>query len=224
MSPLMRSLMRPLTRPSRLAAALLVAALAAPPLAAHPHIFVATGLKLLRGESGLVEGVEITWRYDALYSLLVLEDMELDADFDGRLTAAELQVLNGFDLNWVEGFEGDLYAKTAKGALGLGPPERRGTRLEKGEIVSRHYRALTPPARAFSLKAFDPTYYTAYDLGLGVDLPAGCEARVLKADVSAASQKVFELMGDAVDDPDADYPEVGEDFADEIMIRCAAAS
>ena len=96
---------------------------------AHPHVFVETGLRLVASESGAIQGVEVTWRYDELYSLLVLEDMELDADFDGRLTAAELQVLDGFDLNWVEGFEGDLYAKTAKGALGLGPPERRGTRL-----------------------------------------------------------------------------------------------
>jgi len=203
--------------------ALLTASLAAP-LTAHPHIFVSTGLKLVRAESGMVEGVEVTWRYDALYSLLVLEDMELDHDFDGKLTALERQELDGFDLNWVESFEGDLYASTEAGKLGLGPPERRGISLEKGEIVSRHYRVFTKPAQAFSLKAYDPTYYTAYDLGLGVDLPKGCEAKVIKADVGAASQMVLDLMGDAVDDPEADYPEVGEAFSDEIVIKCAPPS
>ena len=203
--------------------AVLIASLATP-LTAHPHIFVSTGLKLVRAESGMVKGVEVTWRYDALYSLLVLEDMELDHDFDGRLTPSEQQQLDGFDLNWVEGFEGDLYAQTANGKLPLGPPESLGTGLEKGEIVSRHYRALAPPAQTFSLKAFDPTYYTAYDLGLGVDLPKGCDAKVIKADVSAAAQTVLDLMGDAVNDPEADYPEVGEAFSDEIVIQCAPPS
>lgn len=203
--------------------AVLIASLATP-LTAHPHIFVSTGLKLVRAESGMVKGVEVTWRYDALYSLLVLEDMELDHDFDGRLTPSEQQQLDGFDLNWVEGFEGDLYAQTANGKLPLGPPESLGTGFEKGEIVSRHYRALATPAQTFSLKAFDPTYYTAYDLGLGVDLPAGCEAKVIKADVTAATEKVMGLMGESMDDPEADYPEVGEDFADEIIVQCAPPS
>lgn len=198
----------------------------AAPLSAHPHVFVETGLRLVANDTGQIAGVEVTWSYDELYSLLVLEDMELDADFDGQLTMLEMERLNGFDLQWVEGFEGDLYARTPDGKLRLGAPKNRGTSLMGGKIVSRHYRALesAPSGERLSLKAFDPTYYTAYDLGLGIDLPEGCTAEVVKADVSAASQMVMDLMGDSVDDPEADFPEVGEAFADEIVVTCASGS
>lgn len=196
----------------------------AAPLAAHPHIFVQTGLRLVEHAPGQIAGVEVTWRYDALYSLLVLEDMGLDADLDGVLSPREQQALSGFDLNWIDGFEGDLYLHTAAGPLSLSAPQNRGAALVEGQIVSRHYRALAGAVSALTLKAFDPTYYTAYELDLGIDLPAGCVAQVAKADVSAASQMVMELMGDAGDDPEADFPEVGEAFADEIVVTCASGS
>lgn len=198
--------------------------LLATPLQAHPHVFVETGLRLVASESGAIQGVEVTWRYDELYSLLVMEDMGLDSDFDGQLTMAELERLNGFDLQWIDGFEGDLYAQSAAGQLKLGAPQNRGTSLAAGQIVSRHYRALETAADRLSLKAFDPTYYTAYDLGLGVDLPEGCTAKVVKADLEAARKLEAELLGDDVDDPEADYPEVGEEFADEIFVTCASGS
>jgi ABC-type uncharacterized transport system substrate-binding protein len=55
-------------------------------------------------------------------------------------------------------------------------------------------------------------------------LPGGCEAKVIKADLDAAKRLEAELLGDDVDNPEADYPEVGEEFADEIIVTCAPAS
>ena len=52
----------------------------ASPLAAHPHIFVSTGLSfVLDGENRLTH-VQVTWEYDELYSLLVTEDMGVDSE------------------------------------------------------------------------------------------------------------------------------------------------
>lgn len=196
--------------------------LSAAPLGAHPHIFVDTGLKLIADDAGRIIGVDVTWRYDPLYSLLVLEDMELDSDFDGMLTADEQDALTGFDLKWDAGFEGDLYASGPEGRLALGAPEGRGTRLMGEQITSRHFRAFDRPVSQVSLKAYDPGFYTAYDLTIGIDLPEGCKAVVRKADTDAAYARVSALLGDAVDDLDADYPEVGEAFADEVIVTCAA--
>ena len=57
---------------------------------AHPHIFVDTALALVTNAAGRPAGVEVTWRYDEFYSLLIFEDMGLDGDYDGTLTEAEL--------------------------------------------------------------------------------------------------------------------------------------
>ena len=67
----------------------LMAAMALVPCAAtaHPHIFVDTALKVLVTDDGQLESIEVTWVYDEFYSLLIFEDLGLDADFDGELTA-----------------------------------------------------------------------------------------------------------------------------------------
>ena len=133
------------------------------PAAAHPHVFVDTGLKVILNGDGQVKGIEVSWAYDALYSMLTFEDMGLDNDFDGRLNDNEVAFLTGFDLNWVEGFEGDLYLEHAGAPVALGPPEGRGLVIEDARIVTTHYRPVLRPVLASEvvLRAYDPTFYTA---------------------------------------------------------------
>lgn len=207
--------------------ATMLAALLAPGAArAHPHVFVETGLTLVAGPGGGLAGIEVTWRYDPLYSLLLLEDMELDGDGDGMLEPAELARLDGFDLNWIEGFEGDLYMRDAAGPLRLGPPEGRGTRVEDGQIVSSHFRAIEGAGGhgPWQIEAYDPTYYTAYDLSLGVTAPEGCELRITPADLDRAYTLVEEALYATPADPEGNFPEVGEAFADKVLVTCGAGS
>lgn len=191
--------------------------------AAHPHVFVDTGLRLVVDEAGLVTGIEVSWAYDALYSMLTFEDMGLDRDYDGQLTAGELRHLDGFDLKWIEGFEGDVYLETVAGPVALGRPEGRGVAVEEARIVSLHYRPLAQPVAAHGLvlRAYDPTFYTAYDLVRGVDVGAECAADVTPADLDAAYTLVEELLyaipASAVEEA---FPEVGKAFADTVVIRC----
>lgn len=197
-------------------------------LHAHPHIFVDTGFRLIVDDAGVPTGVEISWGYDELYSLLVLEDMELDDDYDGILTEAELARLSGFDLKWVEGFEGDFFVYANGAKLKLGPPENRGASFQNGQIISRHYRTIEGAGRSVQIKAFDFTYYTQYDLNREISLPEGCDVQIIKADVEAANAMVRAELGDDMDrladDPNADWPAVGEAYADEVRITCAAGS
>ena len=197
----------------------LLLALAPAQLVAHPHIFVDTALQVVTDDSGRIVGVEITWTYDELFSLLVLEDMELDSDYDGELTEAELQQLQGFDMNWIEGYPGDLYALRDGTLLQLGPPQPRGTEFAGGKITSRHFRTIDQPGTFVTLRAYDPTFYTAYDLTGGVHAPDGCNVAIDKPDLDAAYAQVEEKLKDMPPDPD-DYPEVGDLFADTVRVTC----
>ncbi len=197
-------------------------ALALSPFAAlsHPHIFVDTTLRLVTNASGQITGVEVTWAYDDLYSLLLLEDKQLDGDYDGKLTKAELAQLDGFDMQWVDGYMGDLYASLpAGGALDLSGPTPMGVAFNKGRITTRHLRTLPQPVDQLVLRAYDPTFYTAYDLTGGVTAPEGCAVQVQKADIDAAQARVAEALKTMPADPDA-YPEVGDAFADTVQVRC----
>lgn len=195
---------------------------------AHPHIFVDTGLTFVTDDAGRLTGVEVLWSYDELYSLLILEDMSLDPDYDGVLTEAELAQLQGFDMQWMEGYAGDLYLTVAGQPVPLGPPEPRETRMDGTSIQTRHFRPLADgplavPAGGLTAKAYDPTFYTAYDLTRPLSAGTGCTVAVSKVDLDAATAEMNAALDGRSADTD-DFPEVGEAFADTIRLTCAEAS
>ncbi|WP_424978858.1 DUF1007 family protein [Leisingera sp. S232] len=192
---------------------------------AHPHIFVETGVKLEISKDGLLQAVEITWAYDEFYSLLIFEDRGLDGDYDGTLTQQELAQLQGFDLAWSAGFQGDTYLTRAGEALGLGAPEHLSTEVTDGRITTRHRRRLAEPQAAdgIVIKAYDPTYYTAYTVNQGLEISGGCQGSITPPDLDQAYTLVEELLyAMPTDQAEAAYPEVGEAFADTIRLRCGA--
>ncbi|QAX29214.1 DUF1007 family protein [Leisingera sp. NJS204] len=191
----------------------------------HPHIFVDTALKVIVSDAGQLQAVEITWAYDEFYSLLIFEDRGLDGDYDGALTAAELAGLQGFDMVWTEGFQGDTYLTRDGAALALGAPEHLSTEVAEGRITTRHRRVLAQPQAAdgVMIKAYDPTYYTAYTLTGGLKVSGGCQGHVTPPDLDAAYTKVEELLyAMPADQAEAGYPEVGAAFADTVQLSCGA--
>jgi len=209
----------------RLAApAALAAALAALPcaLTAHPHIFVDTALRLVTDDSGRLAGLEVTWEYDELYSLLVFEDMGLDPDYDGRLTEDELAKLGGFDMHWIDGYDGDLHMTAGDGPLIPGPPRPLATEVRDGRIVTRHLRPIGPFASGvMQIRVFDPTFYTAYDLTGGIEVPDRCRVEVTRADMDEAQKTLQDELDRMESEDPEDFPEVGAVFADTVTVTCA---
>lgn len=219
-----------------LAPALLGMALGAAPLAvaAHPHIFVDTGVRLIADAEGRVTALEISWTYDELFSLLLLEDLGLDDDYDGVLSAEETEALQGFDMDWPDWYEGDVYVEAGGAAVALGPPEPGpAALLDTGQLTSRHTRALARPldgaAEAVVIKVYDPTFYTAYSIlpaAVATDAP-GCATAVFTPDLDAAYDQLAAALAEVgadIADPfeELDFPPVGDRFAEEIRLTCEA--
>lgn len=196
------------------------ASLAAGAAQAHPHVFVDTTLRIETDAEGRPVAVEVSWRYDELYSLLVFEDMGLDSDYDGALTEDELARLDGFDMQWIPGYAGDLYLSGGAGPIRLGPPEPVATRVDGGRIETVHRRPLAAPGpETIVLRAYDPTYYTAYDLTGGVSAPEGCSVEIAAPDLDAAQARVEREL-DGRPATVEDFPEVGDAFAETVTLRC----
>ncbi len=198
------------------------------PALAHPHVFIDTGLEFIVDEAGQLTHVRVTWAYDELFSLLQLEDMRLDQDGDGALTESEQQFLTGFDAQWMEGYNGDLVVTASGAPVALSGPLEPHASTEDGRIVTTHLRAVeggSVPAEAISAKAFDETYYTAYDVTRPVTVsgPATCLLERIDPDIDGqlAQMQAFLLTLDAEYDlEENDIPLVGESFATEILISC----
>ena len=188
---------------------------------AHPHVFIDTTLRAVVDADGTFKGLEVQWSYDDFYSLLIFADLGMDSDGDGRLRDDELARLDGFDLQWVEGYEGDSYARQNGVPVALGPPEARGTRVEGGRIITTHFRAADAPAAGLEIKAFDPTFYTAYALVGQIEVEGPCTAMIEPADLDAAYSRLEELLYATPEADATDYnPEVGESFADTVLLSC----
>jgi len=203
----------------------------ATPLGAHPHIFVDTGFEVIVDAEGRLTHLRITWAYDEFYSLLVTEDRGLDPDYDGVLTEAEVASLNGFDMRWVEGFNGDTVLLNGGEEIALSGPQEVATTFSEGRIITSHLRAVegdAPDANGLVIKPYDPTYYTAYEVTQKVTVQGddACRARVkmpeMNADLRELQQDLSAL--DANTDPnDVGLPEIGEALANEVVITCDAS-
>ncbi|OAN69055.1 hypothetical protein A8B78_21915 [Jannaschia sp. EhC01] len=193
---------------------------------AHPHIFVDAGLRLVV-EGGVVTAVEVTWLYDELYSLILMEDYGLDPDFDLVLTEEEVAQTLGFDLNWSHGFEGGLVMHRGEAELTLGAPSPVSLELVgEGQVRTVHRRAVTDPGGSGTVEAqiYDPEFYVAFEMiGEMIVEGATCTPELIRADIDAAYaglEAAMDAIGGAVAAED-NFPAVGDLFADRVVFECA---
>ncbi len=209
-------------------AALLTTLTLASPLAAHPHIFIDTGLDLTFDDSGQLTEVKVTWVYDEFYSLLIMEDRGLDPDFDGVLTAAEIDNLTGFDMQWTRGFNGDLVITQAGRELTLSGPLTPTASYDEGRITTthvRHIEAVQADAEGFSIKPYDPTFYSAYDITRPVRLlgAEGCSHRIEVPDIDARMRElrtILESLDVNATPEDEGLPDIGGLLASAVIVTC----
>lgn len=204
--------------------------LCAAPLGAHPHIFVNTGLMFLVNAENRLTHVQVTWEYDELYSLLVTEDMGVDDDYDGILTPEDTALLTGFDMQWIEGFNGDLVGALNGMPLVLSQPSAPTARLRDGKITTTHLRAVEGAPQVtgpLNFLPYDGTYYTAYEVGLpvGVQGGASCDVTLSAPDIEGALAMTKVELGALPMDFDmeaAGLGDIGRRFATDVEVTCAA--
>jgi len=207
----------------------LIAGLALPMGAvAHPHVFVQAKMTVVFAEGDTV-AVRLEWIYDEFFSLLVSSDLGIDLDGDTVLTAAEQALLDAQITAWPEGYDGDLEVMQGETVLALADKRDHRMTFAEGIFVETHLRPvanLADPSAPLIVRAYDPTYYIAYDLlgPVAIEGRDDCEATITPANLDAAYTMVEELLyGRPASDvgPDEEFPEVGQAFADTVTVTCA---
>ena len=211
---------------------LVLAGMGAAPALAHPHVFVDTGIEVEFDDQGRAVGLWINWRYDDLFSLIIIEDRGLDPDFDGVLTEAELAGLQGWDMQWDPGYPGDTYALQGGAGLALSGPSQWNTVYAEARISSRHFRAFAAPvvigAEPLVVQVYDPSFYTAYAITSEVVMQGGkaCEAVIYQPDEEAAGQILQDALAEQAGSADVEmaFPAIGAAYAEEARITCRAGA
>jgi polyphosphate kinase len=198
---------------------------------AHPHEFIDTAITLRTDEEGRLGAIGVVWVWDDLTSMLIIEDLGMDSDGNGELTAEEKQRLAAQFSQWPEDYGGDLYLTWDGKPVELtGPLDMKADYLQ-GRLVLNYLRALPERIRLVQtpviLQAYDPSYYVFYDL---VGIPEvrgrdGCRVSIRKADIGAAQKLYDQLLGQLTEEEmmeQGKFPEVGGAFADQVVLECDA--
>jgi len=201
----------------------------ATPTFAHPHVFVDTAIEVLFDDQGRASALQIRWRYDDLFSLLIVEERGLDPDFDGQLTPDETLALQGFDMNWDAGFAGDTYALQSGQPLTLLGPADWTAAYTDGRLQSTHVRRFAEPVAAKAdplvVQAYDPGFYTAYAMDVVPVLTGNpaCTAQVFEPDRAAADAILLAAIDEQAGSTDieGEFPAIGAAYAEEVRITCA---
>lgn len=201
--------------------------LSASPALAHPHIFVDAGIEVIFNATGQAEALRLSWTYDELISMTLVSERGLDPDFDGVLTPEETAKLNGFDMNWQPGFEGDSYALLSDTPLALSGPSEWTVGYAEGKLTSTHLRRFASPVDlaglALVIQSYDPGYYTAYAVtNAKVTGRDGCTADIFEPDREAADQILQDALAEysGTDGAEAEFPAVGSAYAEEARVSC----
>jgi ABC-type uncharacterized transport system substrate-binding protein len=102
-------------------------------------------------------------------------------------------------------------------------------RYEDGRVISWHIRPLetrlSVGADPLLVQIYDPTFFVAYDVVLPVTVEGqdDCTVDQVPADLNAAYDKVESLLygPDSVEYSEDSYPEVGDLFADQLLLTCS---
>lgn len=204
----------------------------AQPAAAHPHIFIDTGLEVIFDDHGRATALRISWTYDDLTSLGIVSDRGMDEDFDGVLTPEELTAISGFDMEWDAGFAGDTYALLGSAALTLSGPSDWTASYADAKLTSTHLRKFSEPVQIMAdplvVQAYDPTYYGAYTFVTDTALTGSttCTAQAFEPDREAADIKLQAAMDEMAGGTSVEgaFPAIGAAYAEEVRISCNAPS
>ena len=203
----------------------LAAGLGARPAAAHPHVFIDTGVDFLFDDAGNLAQLRITWIYDPMISLFMQEDLGITP---GRpLTADERARLAAYDTEWEEGYAGDAYLWDGARAVGLsGPRAADADFRDDGRAVIRFLRDVATPYRPGAdtrVEIYDLTYYMAYTITETPRLegaPAGCAAEVAHFEPSKALAPLQRALSALSAEETPEQDDVGALFAERVRLAC----
>jgi ABC-type uncharacterized transport system substrate-binding protein len=209
---------------ARLGVILAAGLMAATPAAAHPHVFINGSVDFLFDDEGRLAQLRVTWDYDPMTSLFMLEDLGLDGS--QPLSAEDRARLAAFDTTWDEGYVGDTYLRDGDRSIGLSDPRSPEAELRDGRVVIRFLRDVETrfsPGDETWVEMYDPVYYYAYTLVGSPQVenaPAGCRVTVepFKPDsgLAALQRSLLELPADQT----PDQAGVGALFTDKVRLEC----
>ncbi|WP_349295185.1 DUF1007 family protein (plasmid) [Thioclava sp. 'Guangxiensis'] len=195
---------------------------------AHPHIFVDASHKLIFDDQGRLTAVRVTWDYDEMFTMLMVEDGKYDTNGDGDVTGDELEAFRLWDANWPPDFGGDLVIHADGKDQALDGPTDWAAEWHDGRAVSIHTVKLETPldvSKGIVLQNYDPYFYVDYEVTKTPTFEGrnDCKAKIVQPKPHQISAKTAAAIANLPADQtpeQAGLPNVGQYFAQTVEITC----
>ncbi|SMO98836.1 ABC-type uncharacterized transport system, substrate-binding protein [Paracoccus laeviglucosivorans] len=197
---------------------------------AHPHVFIDADAALVFNKTGQWAAIRVTWTYDEFYSLMMIEDAQLDANGDGIPEPERLNAFAGKDVDWAAGFPGHILVEHKGAPVVLGPPLEHRAAYENDRIKTSHLRPLEYPVKVTAadplfLRLYDPEYFVAYDTPRKPTIQGDAECKVARRppDTSGQQDLLAQLQQLDMETSSIAFmhmPDVGITFADGFLVTC----
>ena len=194
------------------------------PSNAHPHLFIDGTVGFLFRADGRVDGVRITWTYDAFTSLALFQQLDLDADRDGVFDDADRAAIVAHMTDWPAGFDGNVHLDREGRRIALGQPENGEAWHVDYQVSVAFDLPVVEPVDAKSgirLRLYDPTYYIAYAVtGLEETALPRCSASIDPFEADETLRAVQVRLADLPRGQTPEDDDIGALFADEVYLSC----
>jgi ABC-type uncharacterized transport system substrate-binding protein len=160
-----------------------VAAFAASPAAAHPHVFVDARADIVFDDRGRMTEISHAWQFDQAFSEFAVQG--LDENDDSKLDGKELKPLADINVTSLREFEFFSYLTIGSDRAILLPPEKYWLEYENGRLTLFFTLPLEEPKAVAShamLEVFDREYFVEFGFRKEQPVrlkgaPAGCGMR-----------------------------------------------
>ena len=130
---------------------------------AHPHLWVGMRTGILFDDAGKVEALQVHWRFDELYSLLLLEELKGP---DGEISDDRLQDLARQNIENLKEFSYFTFIEVAGQKVSFREITQYESKVE-GNRVSLDFiiplkESVDPLLQSFNYAIFDPTYFISF--------------------------------------------------------------
>jgi ABC-type uncharacterized transport system substrate-binding protein len=133
-----------------------------PRVAAHPHIFIVQRLNLTFDDKGLA-GIGVNWLFDDMFTSMILEDHDRNAD--GRLEPSEIETIKAQAFDYIAEFNYFVFITIGNRPFTVKFIKDFNASLSDGKLIYEffipcHVTAVDTPKK-IKISTYDPTYYSA---------------------------------------------------------------
>lgn len=195
-------------------------------VSAHPHVFIDAEVGFTLEQQELTS-LHIAWTYDEFTSLFLLDVLDLKLDVAGNLKDDYLTKVVEGEVNWPEGFNGDVYLERGDKAVETARPINAAADMKDYRITIRFDLPLKISADLSStpleLRLYDPYYYYAYTV-TGVTIESGdaeaCGAEMIPFEPDNATTALQLKLAALSRDETPAQADVGRLFSDQVIVSC----